>query len=311
MNPVVISPLTQTPNTKWERDIKIAEIIKLYGKLFGLDIRYLFNGIEHISVYLCQDSGYRFYYPLHISGDERFYSVLSKLDWYYNPWKWEHEQSLSFINEGFKVLEVGAGSGLFLKRVSDEIRNVTCVGLEINSSAITSAKKNNVDVRNESIEKHSASNNETYDVVCSHQVLEHISDVYSFLNSQINCLKKGGKMIISVPNNDSFIKDNTMDTYILNTPPHHMGLWNEISFLYLSKLFNLNIDKVIMEPLQPDSYTTFQYTLFRKMFLRNDFLTRQYWRIHCKLNLLNPVNFLIKKTSKNIMGHTIMAIYTK
>lgn len=92
-------------------------------------------------------------------------------------------------------------------------------------------------------------NYEKYDVVCTFQVLEHIHNVREFIQSMIHCTRKGGKIIISVPNNDAFIlKCDSIQT--LNRPPHHVGLWNLNSLISLTKLFNLKIDSVALEPLQ-------------------------------------------------------------
>lgn len=42
---------------------------------------------------------------------------------------------------------------------------------------------------NECIEKHVESNSETYDAIVTSEVLEHVSDKYSFLTNCVECLK--------------------------------------------------------------------------------------------------------------------------
>lgn len=42
---------------------------------------------------------------------------------------------------------------------------------------------------NESIEKHNESNSESYDAIVTSEVLEHVSDKYSFLTNCVECLK--------------------------------------------------------------------------------------------------------------------------
>ncbi len=305
------SPLTNKDNVVCERSIKTSDIIELYKKEYNIDLNSTFNGITYISLYKCLDTNYRFYYPFHLQGDDRFYSALSKENWYYRPWKWEHEQCKKFIKDDFKLLEVGAGSGSFINKISQYFKNIECVGLEFNTSAIEIARNSGINLLNESIEIHSNNKQEYYDLVCSFQVLEHISEVYPFIEAQLKCLKKGGKLLISVPNNDSFLKENTLNSKILNMPPHHMGLWNEKSLTSLTSIFNIKLEKILFEPLQVEHYDTYQYTIIKKIFLNIDWIAQIYWRLHWKLGLHKIFRIHIKNNSHKIIGHTIIAVYQK
>ena len=76
-----------------------------------------------------------------------------------------------------------------------------------------------------------------FSFICSFQVLEHVYEVYGFLNSAIALLKNKGKLIIAVPNNNPyFLKHDKYHT--LNLPPHHMGIWDERSLKFIGKLFD-------------------------------------------------------------------------
>ena len=68
-----------------------------------------------------------------------------------------------------------------------------------------------------------------------------------FLGNQIKCIKPGGYLVVSVPNNEGFIKD---DFNLLNVPPHHMGLWEEHSLRRTGDLFGLKHVATHFEPLQ-------------------------------------------------------------
>lgn len=249
------SPLTGNL-TQFERKISSSKIIEDYKNTFGYDVSYLLNNIKQIEIYKCLDTGYRFFYPYSVSGDSIFYEHLQQFDWYYMPWKWEHEQASKFINNKMKVLEVGCAQGEFIIKIKERF-NAECVGLEFNEKAIASAKQKGLNVLSESIEKHSLKNKNEYDVICSFQVLEHISNVKSFIESEILCLKKNGLLIISVPNNDSFL-DKSYN--ILNMPPHHMGLWNKQSLSSIAKIYGLQIIDVFFEPLQEYHSDYFNHT---------------------------------------------------
>src|SRR3546814_18713183 len=91
----------------------------------------------------------------------------------------------------------------------------------------------------ESVEIHRKSHLGYYDVVCSYQVLEHIADVEGVINAMVDCLKPGGLMIVSVPNNNSFIRKVTLPARILNLQPHHMGLWDEYYLRTMEEFFSV------------------------------------------------------------------------
>jgi len=240
------SPLTGITKTTLLKKISKELLIEKYQKNFNLNISHLLNQVETVQLYKCNDTGYRFFYPFSLTGDGKFYEHLQKLDWYYMPWKWEHEQAAKYIQKGMEVLEVGCGKGGFLEEINKRYK-IDSVGLELNDLAVKEMKEKGLNVYSTTIQEYSNDNPEHYDIVCSFQVLEHIADVKSFLESQIKSLKIGGKLIVSVPNNDGFLGD---DENLLNMPPHHMGLWNEKSLLNMGELFSLKHIATHFEPLQ-------------------------------------------------------------
>ena len=283
--------------------IPVNSLINAYEKEFGIDVSTFFNNIENVKIYECKNTNYRFYYPFNIYGDSDFYQKLQKFEWYYMPWKWEHETAIHLLDKTDKILEVGSGGLGFLKRMKEIGFDIT--GLELNEESIVKANEIGVKVLNETIQNHSVENFQKYDIVCSFQVLEHISEVHSFLKAQVDCLKPGGKLIISVPNNDSFIK--LTNNVLLNKPPHHMGLWNKKSLASLTNLFNINLDNIYFEPLQEyhiDWYTNIyiderinKYKIIRILFKQ--------------MKLIKIYSYFIRKFRMRIQGLSILAVYTK
>jgi SAM-dependent methyltransferase len=262
--------------------------------------------VEDVSIFRCVETGFRFYHPFVIAGDDKFYRHFGKYDWYYLPWKWEHEECLKYIMENDTVLEVGAANGNFLGGLK-RLRNIDGVGLELNSDAVRQARENGIQLINQSIEEHALVKTEGYDIVCSFQVLEHIAEVKNVIASMLACLKPSGKLIISVPNNDSFIKDNPLPSEILNMPPHHMGLWNEESLKNLCKIFPLDLIEMLIEPLQPAQLDTYQYVIVKKALFNSNLLARIYWKLRIYL-LLRP---LLRLFSSRIVGHSILCVYSR
>jgi 2-polyprenyl-3-methyl-5-hydroxy-6-metoxy-1,4-benzoquinol methylase len=298
------SPDNNVSDAILESTIPVKKLEIGYKKHFKIDVKKYFADLEHVEIYKCRETGYRFYYPFSISGDSDFYIHFQKFDWYYMPWKWEHEACLSLIKPENKILEVGCGQGSFLKKIY-ELKGAICVGLELNESATIS--RSSIKIENITIENYSSDNKEQFDIVCSFQVLEHISDVNSFIKSQIACLKKGGSFIISVPNNESFLLKSK--NLFLNMPPHHMGLWGEESLRSLENYHDIKLTKILYEPLQSYHFDWYIQATTNKYFgrLPGKIIIKS-MRI-CRLK--NIIHKYLTRKANSIRGHSIMAVYEK
>lgn len=303
MNIQLKSPLVPDAVAQLTKTIKVGGLINQYQKELKIDVSKYFGSYNEIGLYKCSKSGYEFYYPFDLDGDSSFYKKLQEYEWYYMPWKWEHSKVQEVLNGNEHILEVGSGDFGFVSKLQKSNYNIT--GLELNEDSIRKAKELHLNAKYETIQEHSKNNNNKYDVVCSFQVLEHIAEVRSFIQAQIDCLKQNGKLIVAVPNNDSFLK--LSGGGLLNKPPHHMGLWNETSLKGLADYFNLKIEKIYYEPLQNyhinwyiDSIIKFKikpYKVFNKVFK--------------KLELKRLLTQYVRLNQKNIKGHTMLVIYKK
>ncbi len=297
------SPFALGKNAMLIKSIQKSHIISRYKKELDLDVSHHFSNVEEVLIYKCVHTHYEFYYPYDIYGNAEFYEKLQEFNWYYMPWKWEHQKTLNLLSGNEKILEVGSGGLGFLKRLNQLGFDVT--GLEINKKSIVDAKKLHLNLLEESIEDHSKLNKECYDICCSYQVLEHISSVDSFIQAQIECLKPGGRLIVSVPNNSVFLLSNGGGT--LNMPPHHMGLWDNVSLKSLSKIYNLTYEKSYYEPLQEYHVKWFANTFYNQKIKKHPLLVKLFTKF--KLNKL--LETLIHLFKKKIKGHTIMVVYQK
>jgi SAM-dependent methyltransferase len=298
----ILSPITLSSNIKLIDTIPSSSIIRGYRNGLNIEISKYFDKLPEIYKYRCIDSGYEFYYPFNLTGDSEFYSELMNNKWYYMPWKWEHEIAANQIKITDRVLEIGCGKGDFLNKINSICSEST--GLEMNQSAIEEAKKKGLNIYSDTIEEHTKNKSEFYDVVCSFQVLEHIPNVYGFIESSLKSLKSSGKLIISVPNNDSFIKYDKEN--LLNMPPHHVGLWTYQSLKYLSEIFDIELDKVYFEPLQD-----YHFLWYINSFLQKKFKLIPIIRKMLSI-ILYPFCYIYLKLNKNkINGHTFLIIFIK
>lgn len=299
---MVTSPLTGN-QAFFVKEIPKKNLIEAFKKSLDLDVSYLLDEASTIELYRCQDTGYRFFFPFNIAGDDNFYQHLQEKGKYYMPWKWEHQQTATLISSGMKILEVGCAKGSFLNKIKNDF-DVEVAGLELNEKAAFEAKSSGLNVLTETIQKHAINHRDEYDLVCSFQVVEHISDIRSFIQAKVDTLKVGGKLIICVPNNDSFIKHE--EGGILNYPPHHMGWWNEESLRSLTNYFNIELNNFLFEPLQE-----YHRGWYRDTWVRKNLKYRVFVSAFFRLRIVDFFDFLIKNRVKKIHGHTVSAVYTK
>jgi 2-polyprenyl-3-methyl-5-hydroxy-6-metoxy-1,4-benzoquinol methylase len=296
----IISPITKKENVKIVRKINPSIIIDQYRNQLNTDTSKYFENIDELFICKCTDSSYRFYYPT-ISGDASFYEELQRnrsTDYY--SWRWEHEKSyIEIIKENDYVLDIGCGSGYFLSKISEKTTNIQ--GLESNDLAIEKCREKNIPVIKSDIQAFSKNNVGVFDVVCAFQVLEHINDVKSFIESSLRVLKPQGKLIIGVPNNNPYL--HKYDIYhTLNLPPHHIGLWSEKSLRKLTCFFPMKIFKLDIEPnFSYDYWFNIQTSYFLR-FLRNVCVGGFFKRL---------IYIILKKFNRFIKGRNLLVVYVK
>jgi SAM-dependent methyltransferase len=242
----VVSPITGSSNVTLLERISVQQLIRDWYDAFSIDITNELSGLDEIIVYRCEDTKLIFYYPFELAGSETRYSQLSKFDWYYMPRKWEHDAAIEDLVGCRKILEVGCGQGAFIERLIREYA-FEAVGIELNHSAVEVAQAKHLPVFSMNLQDFSKIKRGYFDAVCAFQVLEHISDPLGFLRNTVNAIKVGGKLILSVPNSESFTK--YAENNLLDQPPHHMHRWCKNSFLSLPTMLPVKFVRFKIEPL--------------------------------------------------------------
>jgi len=295
----IYSTLCKQGKTKLVESFSTNMIIQKYKSENHIDVSRFFQGSDELKLLECLDTGYRFYYPKNVIGDALFYKELATHRENYYSRRWEHKKALKSINRADKVLEIGSGFGSFLELlIENDCKDVR--GIELSELAVQRCKEKGLNVDSKLIEDFDESTK--FDVICSFQVLEHVYDVNSFLNSAIRLLKSGGKLIIGVPNNNPYL--HIIDKYhTLNLPPHHAGLWSKKSLKSLPNIFPLKLSSINCEPLE-NSYSYFLNFYFENS--NNKFLK----------NILKILNRINKKMVKYLItafvsGRNILVVYKK
>ncbi|WP_026839474.1 class I SAM-dependent methyltransferase [Gillisia sp. JM1] len=291
------SPLNPETEAFLYSSFETDKIIRLYNDI-NIKVDRFFDEPE-IYLYKCKYTGYLFYFPYNIVADAAFYENISKNRPYYSQ-RWEHFRAIKYIKNNDRVLEIGSGFGIFLSMLRE--KNISAKGIELNSHAVNQCKIQNLNIEDCLIQEEAEKNKNKYDVVVTFQVLEHITEVRSFIQAAVDTIKPGGKLIVGVPNNNPylFISDKY---HTLNLPPHHAGLWNKRSLKSLEKIFPIKCETIEFEPLN-NSYEYFiQYHLKNAP---NKILKKT-------ISFLYTVapNILRKICCKLIKGRNIMVIFSK
>jgi 2-polyprenyl-3-methyl-5-hydroxy-6-metoxy-1,4-benzoquinol methylase len=219
-------------NTLIIDNLSVSFLRRSYLRFFQLSLEK--HNAEFISLYLCKDCGLKFFYPIW-TGDEAFYEGLQRFPWYYLEEKQEYKIAKQYITSVDHVLEIGAGKGIFASKISC----ASYTGLEFSKAAVQMAQKQSIQLYRQSIEEHVEQQSLYYDVVCSFQVLEHVADIYKFVEASIRSLKIGGKLIFSVPNDSTYI--GLQVDHVLNMPPHHVSRWTDSCLHQLANEFKLRV----------------------------------------------------------------------
>jgi len=219
-------------------------IVESYAKAFDVNVEAYFKPGSNLSLLVCDECGFLSYDPMP-SGDETFYEDLQRLPWYYQDNKPEYHFAKEHVNNQDRVLEVGCGKGVFRSFLAN---SVDYHGLEFNQAAIEKAKALGLNVSDQPIERHAEAHPNEYDVVCHFQVLEHVSDPKGFLMACVKALKPGGKLILAVPSEDSFL--SITEGGWLNMPPHHVTRWKDSALHYaFEKQLALTVEAIWHEPV--------------------------------------------------------------
>ena len=135
---IVKSPLINEGKAYLKDVILVNSLISDYKKKLNVDVSQYFGEKEEIYLYQCVETKYEFYYPAGIEGDSSFYQKLEKFDWYYMPWKWEHDATKKLLQGGERILEIGSGGLGFVEKIKECGFDIT--GLELNENSVSEGR---------------------------------------------------------------------------------------------------------------------------------------------------------------------------
>jgi len=206
-------------------EVELKQVLRGYGEL-GLQeaaARQFSSTDKHLALYRCRGCDLRWYSPA-VGGNDGFYEALQQHAWYYEEDKTEFSFASKQVAAGARLLEVGWERGAFARLLPSTVHYR---GLEYNKQAVDAARQLGLDVDICSIEAEVHHRGQAHDVVCRFQVLEHVAQPQTFLQSCAAALRPGGLLVVAVPSEDAVI--DLAESVWLNMPPHHLARWSDLA----------------------------------------------------------------------------------
>lgn len=140
-----------------------------------------------------------------------------------------------------KLLEIGAGKGLFLKHINKLLPKMDLYGLEPSKNAAHYFKKNLPKVKfDQNLLELSKFRKLKFDVIVSTGVIEHVNNPDEFLKITSELLKPNGTIFLCLPNFESKVDDLILYDHLSKLTKYSLNL---IFDKYNLKLVKQNISK--------------------------------------------------------------------
>lgn len=300
----ITSPLTGRSNIHILREYSRSQLCCEWQDAFGIDIQSELEGVEEIKQCQCLDSSLIFYAPQCVAGSAALYEQLSHFDWYYQQYKWEHDVALRFCRGRGSLLEIGCGSGSFLRRAAHRFPGIRALGLEINPAVETQEASAGFELVHGTFAEFAEAHEAKFDVVCAFQVLEHVVDPLEFVSLCARAARPGGLILFGTPDAESFMRHSHN---LLDLPPHHMSGWSRRTYEFLSWVAPLRLVGIRTEPLAP--YHVDYYLQTWGDYFNRTGDPRKFLFAGLQGRLLR--RFLQAGLRRLLKGQTILAVYEK
>lgn len=156
---------------------------------------------------------------------------------------------ISSLVSGTHLLDIGAGTGHFLKRANDE--GFTVLGLEPDPDARRVAKEvNGVDLL--PLDQVAELGAERFDAITMWHVLEHVYHLNNELEAILSSLKSGGAFVVAVPNHTSYDANYYKGYWAAYDVPRHLYHFDPKTIIKLVESKGLKFEK--MQPMKFDAY---------------------------------------------------------
>ena len=179
-------------------------------------------------------------------GDDNFYSWITSMTGYYPQTRWEWPVVLEEVKKssrpGATVLEVGCGSGLFLRQLSS-VPGIRTIGLDPTENATRACRAAGLEVYGETLDQYGDNplhELKQFDFICAFHCLEHVQEPRKLLESMLRLTHPHSQIFLSTPYSPMSFETGWYDP--LNHPPHHLTRWNAMAYKSLAALTGCRVD---------------------------------------------------------------------
>lgn len=235
----------------------------------------------------CRKCSFCFASP-YVAADKRLYELVYDNAAVYHGWKWEYQVTLEALFgmtscrrlTGFRLLEMGAGDGAFVKSICPRLvpkNDVLCTEYSYygrNEIARYGIACLSSDVWDMDAAEYAGS----FDVVCMFQVLEHLDHLDAFFECLTTLTKRQAHLFIAVPN-AKHREFYDRHGFIEDIPPTHIGRWNKRS---LEVIAGRHGWRITHHEIEPQSLTS-KVSKFARVCLGKSNLMRQAQQIRVRV----------------------------
>jgi len=104
------------------------------------------------------------------------------------------------FNQGAKLLDLGCDDGVWTQRLAEKIGTKDVYGVEMSDARRKEAIARGIRVKKFNLNEKFSFEDESFDVIHSNQVIEHLSNTDNFISEMFRVLKPGGYIILSTVN---------------------------------------------------------------------------------------------------------------
>lgn len=154
---------------------------------------------------------------------------------------WAVKESLSRISKNSNssplILEIGCGLGYLTYSLNKAGYN--SVGLDISHEAVNQAIKNyGSNYICADLHQYAETHENEYDVIIFTELIEHLNDIFGFMQSLKKILKPDGRIILTTPNKSFYPQEVIWAT---DLPPVHCWWLSEESVQYIAKVLKMKV----------------------------------------------------------------------
>jgi 2-polyprenyl-3-methyl-5-hydroxy-6-metoxy-1,4-benzoquinol methylase len=248
----------------------------------------------------------------YVAGDGHFYDLSEGGCNCYPKDRWEFNLTAKVLLQEnhhiFPLLEIGAGSGEFIKQIpslTDHVKEIDC--LEYYTPAVKILRKKGVQVFQEDVRQLAQKKKfrNKYSTVCAFQVAEHVHDPLAFFAAVNIVTAPKANIFISVPNGRR-IDLNEDSGSLRDTPPNHVGRFYPNNFYLIAKKMNWKVEKISIQPQNPLRILIGTY-IYRRA--QDNILQRKNSALLSLISILPA--FLMTLQKREQLGTTIFVHFSK